>query len=86
MPRYIFVMNTQTQSFPERYRAVRPGEDAAALVAAEGLTGTVPEAEVEAFFDRLTDRFPPGDACVAEMAYATRWETVERSFYGLWRS
>lgn len=86
MPRYIFVMDTGSRAFPERYRVVRPDEDAVELVAAEDLTGSVPAAEADAFFDALCERFPPDAPCVVEEARATRWATIERSFYGMWRT
>lgn len=79
MPRYIYVMETATRTFPERYRVVGPDEDAEALKTEEDLTGTVAASDADAFFDALTDRFPPGDPCVAEEVRATRWETVVRN-------
>ncbi|MQX35804.1 hypothetical protein [Roseospira navarrensis] len=85
MPCYLFVFNETTGTFPERYRVVRDHEAADALRAAEDLTGTVPEAAADAFLEALTARFPPGSASRAEKVSATRWETVARSYAGLFR-
>lgn len=85
MPKYIFVFDERTNSFPERYRVVADSEDADTLRQAEGLTGTVPTAAADAFFEALVARYPPGHDLIAETVQATRWETVQRSYRSLFR-
>ena len=85
MPLYMFVLDRRDDRFLERYRVVKPGEDAAALRAAEDLTGVVPEAAADAFFEALVARFGPNDPVMAEMVHSTDWEFVESSYVSLFR-
>ncbi|MGB0695880.1 MAG: hypothetical protein ACPGOY_09540 [Rhodospirillaceae bacterium] len=85
MPRYLIVFNQRLESFPERYRVVKDDEDPNALRAAEDLTGTVPEAAADAFYDALVARFPPGHELRAEIVHGTDWEVIERNYAGLFR-
>lgn len=80
MPRYLFVYNEKDRSFPERYRVVRPGEDAEALRDAEGLTGTVPEAAAVDLLDELFERCSSAATTRAELVDAVDWGFVERSY------
>lgn len=85
MPRYLFVFEERTGAFPERYRVVKPGEDADALRAAEDLTGTIPEAAADAVMEALAAGLPPGGSRRAEAVRATTWDMVKRSYAGLFR-
>lgn len=85
MPRYLFVFDERTGAFPERYRLVKPGEDPDALRAAEELTGTIPEAAVDAVLEALTAACPPGGKRRAEIVHATDWDIVKRSYADLFR-
>lgn len=85
MPGYIFLFDAATGTFPERYRVVEDDEDADEVRRREGLTGTVPAAAAAAFLEALTGRFPPGHSTRAERVQATNWQTVQRSYAGLFR-
>ena len=80
MPRYLFVYDQKDNSFPERYRVVRASEDAEALRDAEGLTGTVPEAEAADLLDKLLERCAAETSKRAEVVDAVDWKIVEVSF------
>lgn len=77
MPRYLFVYDKSEKNFPERYRLVRPGEDAEALRDAEALTGTVLEAAAIDFLEALLERCPPDAQTKAELVDAPNWKFVE---------
>lgn len=85
MPRYIFVFDTLSDSFPERYRVVTAAQDADALRAAEDLTGTIPEAAADAVLEALVARFAPDAPQRAESVQASSWAMVARSYAGLFR-
>lgn len=80
MPRYFFVYDETDKSFPERYRVVRPDEDAEALRDAEDLTGTVAEAAAGEFLDELFGRCPSDGPMRAELVDAVDWKIVELSY------
>ncbi len=80
MPRYLFVYNEKENSFPERYRVVRPNEDAEALRDAENLTGTVLETAAVDFLETLFERCGAETAMRAELVDAIDWKFVERSY------
>lgn len=77
MPHYLFVYDQNEKRFPERYRVVRPGEDAEALRDAEELTGTVLETAAIDFLEALLERCPPGGPMRAELVDAPSWKFVE---------
>ena len=77
MPRYVFVYNEREKSFPERYRVVRPGEDAEALRDAENLTGTVLDAAAIDFLEELMERCLSNAPTRAELVDAADWKFVE---------
>jgi len=80
MPRYMFVYDESENSFPERYRVVRPDEDADGLCEAEGLTGTVPEDTAVEFLEGLLERFPSDAPKRADLVDAVDWKIVELSY------
>ena len=80
MPRYLFVYNERENSFPERYRVVRPDEDAEALRDAEDLTGTVLETAAIEFLETLFERCPSDAPTRAELVDAVDWKFVELSY------
>ena len=80
MPRYLFIYNEREHSFPERYRVVRPGEDAEALRDAEDLTGTVLETAAVEFLEGLLERCPSDSPTRAELVDAIDWQFVELSY------
>ncbi len=86
MARYVFILEEATGTYPERYRVLREGEDGAALVAAEGLTGAVGAGEWQALFSRLQEKCPVGEGRRAESAYGSSWAAIERSYAGLFRA
>ena len=85
MPRYIFVFDSRTDSFPERYRVITPGEAADHLRAQEDLTGTVPSAAADAVLEALVEQYPPDSPLRAESVHASNWGMVARSYAGLFR-
>jgi hypothetical protein len=80
MARYILVYDENENRFPERYRVVRPDEDADALREAENLTGTVPEENAVAFLDEMLERYPSDTAVRADLVDAVDWKIVELSY------
>ena len=80
MPRYLFIYNEKENSFPERYRVIRPDEDAKALRDAEDLTGTVLETAAIDFLETLLERCSSNDPTRAELVDAVDWKFVERSY------
>lgn len=80
MPRYVFVYDETEHSFPERYRVVRPDEDAEVLRAAEDLTGTVSEEAAVEFLEALLERFPSDAPKRADLVDAVDWKIVELSY------
>lgn len=80
MPRYLFVYDERDNSFPERYRVVRPDEEADVLCELEGLTGTVPEAAAIEFLEALFKRYPSDSPARADLVDAVDWKIVELSY------
>ena len=80
MPRYLFVYDEKDKRFTERYRVVRPGEDAEALRDAEDLTGTVLEAAALDFLEALLERCPADASTRAELVDAYDWKFLERNY------
>lgn len=80
MPRYLLVYDENDNSFPERYRIVRPDEDADALRDAENLTATVPEDSAADFLEALLERCPPDAPKRADLVDAVDWKIVELSY------
>jgi hypothetical protein len=80
MPRYIFVYDERDNSFPERYRVVRPDEDAEVLRDAENLTGTVSEAAAVEFLEDLFKRCPSDAPVRGDLVDAVDWKIVELSY------
>lgn len=80
MPRYIFSYDGDDNSFPERYRVVSAGEDAASLCETENLTGTVVDSEALEFLERMVARCQPDDSITVEFVDAPNWEFVELRF------
>ena len=80
MPRYLFIYDEKENSFPERYRVVRPDEDAEALRDAEDLTGTVLETAAIDFLETLFERCSSNTPTRAELVDAVDWKFVERSY------
>lgn len=80
MPRYMFVYDERDNSFPERYRVVRPDEDADALREDEDLTGTVLEDAALEFLEALLERYPADAPARAELVDAVDWKIVELSY------
>ena len=80
MPRYLFIYDEKENSFPERYRVVRPDEDAEALRDAEDLTRTVLETAAIDFLETLFERCSSNAPTRAELVDAIDWKFVERSY------
>ncbi len=80
MPKYLFSYDQRNNSFPERYRVVRAGEDAAFLCKAEDLTGTVIDAEAIEFLEGMMARCQSDDSIMVELVDAPHWRFVELRF------
>ena len=80
MPQYLFCYDRRSNSFPERYRVVRPDEDAAFLRETEDLTGTVVDSEAMEFLERMTARCQSDDSITVEFVDAPYWRFIELRF------
>ena len=80
MAMYIFTYNSQDNSFPERYRIIRPEDDAEFLRKNEDLTGTVLDKEAIEFLDKLVERHQSDQTMITEMVDAPYWRFIELRF------
>lgn len=76
----MFVYDETENSFPERYRVVRPDEGADAVREAENLTGTVTEDDAVAFLDAVLKRCPTDSPVRGDLVDAINWKIVEVSY------
>ncbi len=80
-PKYVFVWDTETETFPERYRVVRES-DTTAPDDGDALSGTVADGDVDALYTQLKERYP-SPRYELDGQYGTRWSTIERIFPGM---
>lgn len=80
MPKYLFSYDQKSSSFPERYRVVGGGEDAAFLCKTENLTGTVADSEAIEFLEGMMARYQSNDSITVELVDAPHWNFVELRF------
>ena len=80
-PKYVFVWDTETETFPERYRVVKES-DAVESDDGDAINGTVADGDVDALYEQLRKRFP-APRYALDGQYGTRWSTVERIFPGM---
>ncbi len=80
-PKYVFVWDTETETFPERYRVLKE-TDTVEPDDGDALNETVDDADVDALYDQLRDRFP-APRYALDGQYGTRWTTVERIYPGM---
>jgi hypothetical protein len=80
MPKYLFSFDQKSNSFPERYRVVDVGEDAAFLCKKEDLTGTVVDTEAIEFLEGMMARCQSSDSVTVEFVDAPHWKFVELRF------
>lgn len=80
MPQYLFSYDRSTNSFPERYRVVRAGEDAEFLRETEDLTGTVVDSEAIEFLERMVARCQANESITVEFVDAPYWRFIELRF------
>ena len=80
-PKYIFVWDTDTDTFPERYR-VRKDTDVHEPDDGDALNGTIEASEADALYADLKQRFPP-PRYELDGQHGTRWATIERIYPGM---
>jgi hypothetical protein len=80
MAMYIFTYNEKDNSFPERYRVVRPEDDAEFLRKTEDLTDTVMHTKAMKFYEELLARYQSQEEIIIEMVDAPYWRFVELRF------
>lgn len=80
-PKYIFVWDTETDTFPERYR-VRKDTDVYEPDDGDALNGTIEDSVADALYADLKQRFPP-PRYELDGQHGTRWSTVERIYPGM---
>jgi hypothetical protein len=80
-PKYIFVWDTETDTFPERYR-VRKDTDVVEPDDGDALNGTIEDNEADALYADLKQRFPPPRYAL-DGQHGTRWATIERIYPGM---
>ena len=76
--KYIFVWDTETEEFPERYRVERTDETGLPDDG-DALNGVVVPDKVDLLHADLKKRFPPPRYSV-DGQHGTRWATIERLY------
>jgi hypothetical protein len=79
---YIFVYQETDRTFPKLYRVLNADEKAADFQGDKNLTGTIPKADADAFFEKLRKENPK--PLIVERMRSTSLEALKRNFHGMY--